>query len=293
MKRIRYLSVVLTLLMIFAFAPAAVHADGISIEKQEVLKDGVSVMVTLSTSEFEVDAIEPVQGEDYFLKSDEYKVSGNTITFPKKFLTGGTGYYPSDVKRSFRIHFKDGTTLETKYMKLYCIKGMAYTAIPSFVYDGKQKTLKDIGMNDNLKKDRDYKIVYEKSKRKAIGVYKFTVKGIGKYNGTIHDQFKIIPKKPKIASAKRTKSTATVKWKKVKNCSGYVVTLWEYHVDYETDDPAGGYYTVYKKSFVKGKNKTTKKFTSVKKSKYDMVTVAAYKVVDGKKIYSNKRKKSF
>ena len=121
------------------------------------------------------------------------------------------------------------------------------------------------------------------------------MKGIGKYKGTIKGTITIIPKKPVITSAKRTKTTATIKWKKVANCSGYQVRLID---ERYYDDPDGGdddspYYTTYKKATLKGKTKLSKKFTKLTKSNYDRVWVRSYKVVNGKKYYSNWREKVF
>ena len=289
----RSLAILLSLLVVIAFMPAMTFADDtISIEKQEVLSNGISVKVTLNTSDFEIDKIVQWGGDEYELKDGDYKVSGKSIIFTKAFLQGDTGYAPYDPKWSFQIFFNNGDSVITKDIKSYNISGLAGATVRNFVYNGKQKSIGSPGLSGNLKKGRDYKIVYSKSKRKAIGHYKYTVIGIGKYKGRQKGSFNIIPKKPKISSAKRTKSKATIKWKKVKNCSGYVVTLCKWHVEAD-DDGDGGWYVKYKSSTVKGKSKVKKVFKNVKKSKYDVVQIRAYKTVNGKKIYSNTRIKEF
>ncbi len=303
MKRIGYISFlfVLSVLVVFAFTPMASFADEhADFVKQKVMSDGVSVKVTLSDSDFEISSIIQDGGDDFELvEGTDYIVSGKNITFTKEFLMGDTGYAPNYTTYSFKIIFTDGTYTTTDGIQCYNISGLGYFAKSEFVYNGKQKSIKSVDFNGSgdydadMKKGTDYKISYAKSKRKAIGTYKYTVKGIGKYKGTIKGKFKIIPKKPKITSKKRTKTTATVKWKKVKNCSGYVVKLLTWEPDLDTDEEGTGYYVVYKKSVVKGKNKDSKKFRNVKKSKYDAVSVTAYKVVNGKKYYSYESFKRF
>ncbi len=294
MKRFVFKSflVVLSCLVVLAFMPAMSFADeSISIEDQTVMDNGIAVKVTLNTSDFEIDQIKQDGGDAFVLKDGDYRVEGDAIIFTKKFLQGDSGFAPTDNKWSFQISFTNGDVVYTKDIKCYNISGLSGPINGDFVYNGKQRSINKVDMNGNLKKGRDYKIVYAKSKRKAIGHYKFTIKGIGKYKGTKKSWFDIIPKMPKITSAKRTKSTATIKWKKVKNCSGYVVTLWKWNDDEDSEE--GGWYSEYKKSTVKGKSKTSKIFKNVKRSKYDRVTIKSYKVVKGKKYFSYERERSF
>ena len=288
----RSLIILLSLLVVIAFMPAAAYADDMTIVNQEVMKDGKSVKITLNEN-VNVAKIEDFNS-GYTLKDGDYKVNGKSIVITKEFLNGETGYYPDTLSNRFMIYSADdeNTWVCTKKIRSYNIKGLSYTSISDKVYNGKQKSVGSAGFSESLKKGRDYKITYSKSKRKAIGKYNLKIVGIGKYVGTIKESFKIIPKKPKFTSVKRTSGKATVKWKKVKNCSGYVVTLWKWHEESD-DDGAGGWYVKYKSSTVKGKSKVKKVFKNVKKSKYDVVKIRAYKTVNGKKIYSNTRTKDF
>lgn len=217
--------------------------------------------------------------EDYHLKSSEFKVSNDSVTISADFLNN---YKASDLDHSVQI--STDNFFGNAKVRSYNISGLAGNSNIRKVYSGKQKTLTsaDIGLND-AKLGTEYKVVYAKAKRKAIGTYKFTIKGKGDYVGSQVRYFKIIPKAPaKITSAKKSGTKATVKWKKVANCSGYQVQLVRYS-KVESDAPS---YVVYRSTIVKGKNKLSKTFKKVKKAKYSKARVRSYKLVSGKKIYS-------
>ena len=285
----KMLCIIASLAVILAFMPAIAFADDIYREGQEVMSDGKSVKVTLSEPGFEIKKIEERDVWDYVLKEGDYKVSGKNIIFPKEFIDGETGYKPFSHRQSFIIYLESGEIIYTKYMEFYCISNFGVT-IDEMVYNGKQRYAKLNGIYP-LKPNKDYKKIYKQKKRKAIGKYTVTIKGIGDYNGSFKKTFKIIPKKPKIVSAKKTKTTATIKWKKVKNCSGYVIELLNWVSDEESEQ--GGGYNTYKKVTIKSKKRTSKKFTNIKKSKCDACWMRSYKVVNGKRIYSHWSKRSF
>jgi hypothetical protein len=160
------------------------------------------------------------------------------------------------------------------------------------VYNGKKKTLtdSDLGVTD-AKLGKEYKVIYAKSSRKAIGNYKYTIKGIGDYVGSLSGSFRIIPKATsRITSAKKSGTKAIVKWKKVANCSGYQVQL----IRYSSADSDMTSYDVYKSSTVKGKSCLSKTSWNVKQSKYTKVRVRSYKqLANKKKIYSKWKYRSF
>lgn len=224
--------------------------------------------------------------EDYHLKSSEFTISDNSVTVSADFLDSYTGYVLDHSVQISTANFFGNTEVRS-----YNISGLAGLGNIKKVYNGKQKTLtsSDIGLND-AKLGTEYKVVYAKAKRKAIGTYKYTIKGKEDYVGSLKGSFKIIPKAPsKITSAKKSGSKATVKWKKVANCSGYQVQLVRYS-SAESDMPD---YVVYKSATVKGKSSLSKTFKSAKKSKYSKARVRSYKLVSGKKIYSKWKYKSF
>lgn len=243
------------------------------------LKAKDSINLTGATVEF--------YNEDYTLKSDEYSISGDTVTIKTKFLKN---YAKNTLNHDVGISTKNYSGTAT--VRSYNISKLPHLGNIKKVYNGKNRSLtnSDIGMNDSTM-GKEYTVSYSKSSRKAIGEYKYTIKGKAPYVGSqTKNTFKIIPKRPyKITSAKRTKTTATIKWKKVANCSGYQVQL----VRYSTADSDMTSYVVYKKKTLSGKSKLSTTFKDAKKSKYSKVRVRAYKTVNGQKIYSKWKYRTF
>lgn len=224
--------------------------------------------------------------EDYHLQSDEYTISNDSVTISADFLNS---YVSSSLDHSIRIttdnFYGNGT------VRSYNISGLACLGNIKKVYNGKQQTLKssDLGVTD-ADLDKEYRVAYSKSSRKSIGKYAYTIEGTGDYVGSLTGSFEIIPKATsRITYAKKSGSNATVKWRKVANCSGYQVQL----VRRSKDESDMASYDVYKSSIVKGKTKLSKTFKKAKKSKYSKVRVRSYKLVGGKKIYSKWKYKSF
>ena len=145
----------------------------------------------------------------------------------------------------------------------------------SYVYDGKAKkpgvTVK--GADGKTVATKNYKVTYSKG-RKNIGKYTVTVKFKGEYyKGTKKLTFTIKPKATKITKTTTTKNSFTVKYSKVKNCTGYQVQC-------ATDNK----FKNNKKTYtVKG---TSKKVAKLKAGKTYYVRVRAYKTVNKKKYYS-------
>ena len=73
-----------------------------------------------------------------------------------------------------------------------------------------------------LKEGTDYTISYDR-KAKAIGAYKLTVKGKGKYTGSKKVSFKIIPKGTQFSKLTGGKQQITLTWKSAKNITGYEI----------------------------------------------------------------------
>ncbi len=73
-----------------------------------------------------------------------------------------------------------------------------------------------------LKRGADYTVSY--SKNKAVGTAKLTIRGTGNYTGTKSVTFPIVPKAPSGLRVNKTGGkTATLRWKKVKGATGYVL----------------------------------------------------------------------
>ena len=125
-----------------------------------------------------------------------------------------------------------------------------------------------------LKKDTDYTIKY--SNNKAIGKSTVTVKGKGKYTGTVKTTFKIKPKKVTNLKLKAGSKKLTVTWKKVSGVTGYQLQYCT-----KKDFSNAKKVTVKKAATVK----TTIKKLKAKKTYY--VRIRAYKTVKGTKYYSS------
>jgi len=105
----------------------------------------------------------------------------------------------------------------------------------SFVFDGKTKT-PAVTVTDKkgnaLKKGTDFKVQYAAG-RKAIGKYAVKVTLCGSYKGSKTLAFQIIPQTPSKPSAAAAAQSVTLKWKKVKGATGYVL--------YRYDSASGSY----------------------------------------------------
>lgn len=92
------------------------------------------------------------------------------------------------------------------------------------VYTGKAKkpavTVK-VGKK-TLKKNKDYKVSYKANKK--VGTATVTVKGIGKYTGSVEKTFKILPKGSAVTTIQAGPGSFLVKWKlQKKQTSGYEI----------------------------------------------------------------------
>lgn len=155
------------------------------------------------------------------------------------------------------------------------------------VYSGKN-TKVDFEFDPDRDDDNtlvEYKVTYAKKSRKAIGKYKFYVKGKFPYTGKYTYYYKVVPKRPSYKSVKRAKSYTTLKWSKVSNCSGY-------QVKFLTNKTSSGSYKAVKTFTVKDRTKISKKF-KISRTSYNMIKLRSYKVVDGKRIYSYDRLKIY
>ncbi len=205
-----------------------------------------------------IGGIELKEGIDYILVcKDNVDVGTATLT-----CVGKGNYYGSREKK-FKIVKKS-------------ISNATYFHVGDKVYTG-SKLSPSIVVKDGekkLKKDKDYTVSYTKTTNIGQGVV--TVKGKGNYSGSQKVYFTIKPKKTSISSKQSLKN-------------GKVMLVWQ-KISY-----ADGYQILYsvnnKKQFktlknVKGGSITslTKKLAAVKKYYF---YIRSYKVVDGKKIYSD------
>lgn len=111
---------------------------------------------------------------------------------------------------------------------------------------------------------------------KKVGAYKIKVSGQGSYTGTKTVTVKVYPKKPVAKAPSATTSAVTAKWSKgVNDVSGYQIKCSKNKSISEA------------KTVTAGKNATSKKISGLKSGTRYYVQMRAYKIVDGKKYYSD------
>jgi len=203
-----------------------------------------------------------INSSDYTVS---YKKSGKTV---KKLRDVGTYTITINLKNNYSGVITKTFKINPKTVK----KSNLY--IENVTYTGKATQPKTIYCNGyKLKKGTDYTIS-KLSNNKKYGTAKVTFKFKGNYKGTVNTTYKISPAKvTKLKSKKRTESSVTFSWKKVKNATGYKVYRY---------DLKKGKYTLYKT--------TSSTSATVKRSSKDYsyidIYVVAYKKV-GKKSHTS------
>lgn len=147
----------------------------------------------------------------------------------------------------------------------------------SYTYNGKSHKPSVSIYNSNSKKisSKNYKLKYD-SKTSTIGTHKVKVidKSTGKCKFTL--SYEVVPKATSITSLKASGTSVKVKWKKqASQTSGYYI-YW-HNSDY-TDTGS---------KCVKGNKNTSNTIKGLQYGKKYSFYVSAYKVVKGKKYYSN------
>ena len=149
----------------------------------------------------------------------------------------------------------------------------------NFVYDGKAKkpgvTVSD-RTGHKLVNNKEYTVTYA-SGRKNVGTYKVTVKFKGKYSGSKALSFIINPKSPVLTGFEEKSNGIKVTWKKMTA----QVTGFQIQIASNTK------FTKNKVQATVSDNKKTSKL--IKCSNPDKIRtcrIRAYKVVNGKKYYS-------
>jgi len=127
-----------------------------------------------------------------------------------------------------------------------------------------------------LKKNTDYTLTFNKSTRKEIGTYKVTIKGIGKYTGSVTKSFKIVPKGTKFTSVKPTADSVTLKWTAQKTkTNGYQIQI----ATRSSFSDAETYFSSISKTkrIIEDLDSDTKYY----------VRIRTYKIVNGEKVYAD------
>ncbi len=151
------------------------------------------------------------------------------------------------------------------------------------VYSGKKQapSLKSVIYNGTkLKQGTDYKIKIVKGKK--VGAYTVRVTGMGDYQGTTSASYRIVPAKVKGVSSKAAgKHKAKVSWKAHKAQTTGFKVRWAASAKALKQGKA------VKTALVKKVAATSCTVKGLQSGKKAYVQVRAYKVVDGKKIWSS------
>lgn len=205
-----------------------------------------------------IGGIELKEGIDYFCTyQNNVNVGNATLTCI------GKGHYYGAESKKFKITKKP-------------ISKATYFSANDMIYTG-AKLYPTVTVKDGsrtLKLNKDYSISYTKTTFVGEGIV--TLKGMGNYSGSKKVSFKIYPKKTEIVSKKSlTNGKIMLQWKAISNVDGYQIL-------YSKNDTKN-FKTL---KYIKNGNTTTyvKKLPSMNKYYF---YIRAYKVVDGKKIYSD------
>ena len=147
-----------------------------------------------------------------------------------------------------------------------------------YVYSGKKKT-PNVNIYDGktkLKKDKDYTVKYKNNI--STGKATILIDGKNNYTGSATKSFYIVPKATKIKSVLLNKksTSATIKWKKDSQASGYAI--------YMSTSENGKYEKI---KVIKNNNETTYIKKGLKSKKCYYFKIKSFVTVDGKRIYSD------
>ena len=238
-----------------------------------------SATVTLSSTSFTYTgkAIKPsvtVKLAGKTLKSGtDYSVSysNNTNIGTAKVTISGKNNYTGSVCKTFSIKKPEISKCSISGLKTsYSYTGKAIK--PSFTVKNGSVT---------LKKGTDYTVSYKNNKQ--LGTATITIKGKGKYTGSISKQFKIVPKTPSLKSVTGVKNyknafdltgSLTVNWNKVSGVTGYEL-IYSFNKDFKKP---------VKSIKVKSTSCTVKNLCGMEIYYFK---VRAYKTVKGKTHYSS------
>lgn len=183
------------------------------------------------------------------------------------------GYGLMDLSRAYR------------YMTGSLILYKASLSCTSYVYNGKPRspavTVKRA--NETLT-NADYKVTYQ-SKRTAVGTYKVTITGLGKYTGDKILKYKILPPLvKKIKTPKRYKKKLKVRWYAMS--SGQKIKYRSAITGFQVRVSKSSKFTKAKYVKVKGSTKTSATVKGLKRKTKYYVQYRAYKKVGSVTYYS-------
>ena len=244
-------------------------------------EDDISkAQITLSKTSYEYngDKKEPsvtvkINGETLWEDYDyEVTYSNNVNVGTAKVKIVGIDDYSGTVTKTFKITRKKVKNVniynvtysgKAKYPEVW-VKQMIYDKYEESYYAGYVKA----------KRGRDYTITFSGRGKtlKNIGKYTAKITFKGNYTGTIKKTVKVLPGSTNVKVKKRTTSSASFSWSKVKGVDGYKIYRW--------DSKSSKY------KFIKTTKSTSVSLNRKYSSDSDIgIQIAAYKKVNGKTYY--------
>ena len=190
-----------------------------------VIPDGVETIGSHAFANFNEDAIIVLPASVKTIKS--YFVGGNTVYSVK---------YKGTKSQLAKVNVAASGNSKLLAKKVTCSNGKSYFTAnvnsakikcsSKLTYNGKNRkptvTIKNAA-GTNLKKNTDYTVTYAK-KCKKPGHYKVTIKGKGKYTGTVKVKYNVVPKAIKwYRTYKSMENTTYVEWKTWKHVTGCTI----------------------------------------------------------------------
>ena len=162
------------------------------------------------------------------------------------------------------------------------IKSASISVTASNTYTGRAliPAVKVIYGGKTLRKGTDYTI--SASNNTSVGTGKLTIRGKGRYAGTVTRTFKIIPKGTNLSKAKAAKKSAKISWKSQKTRMAKQ-RVTGYQIQYSASP---SFASNAKTVTVKGYSKTSKKIAKLKSKKKYYFRVRAYAKVGSGTYYS-------
>lgn len=214
-------------------------------------------------------------GQEPTYRSSIYNYKTKKGTLVKELNFDNYGVY--DIK--VRVMGPTGLASEVKTLKLTVADepidaSKVNVTTSKYVYNGKAK-VPSVSVS-GLTKDKDYTVQYADNVKVGLGTV--TVAGTNKYYGSTTKSFTIYPAKASIKKIKKGNKKLTVSFKsqKASGVDGYVISY-----------KRTGFKAKYTKKVYVSKNATSKTIKKLKKNKKYTIKVAAYKNINGKKVYGS------
>lgn len=235
----------------------------VPIERKSITSSMAMVFDRSYTGERIKDNFEVADGGDLLTRGRDYIVTykNNKDVGKGTVYFRGIGNYKSTIKQTYTI-------------SRHTVKSLTFTYDDKVAYTGKKRKANLIVENGTLllKKNKDYTVSY--SNNVNVGTATITVVGKGNYSGKKTIQFQIIPKTAKITVQEKKGTSVLLKFSKIKDITGYQI---QFSKDEYFESGVQKFSTEQQRMRFRGLNRGDTYY----------VRVRTYKVIKGKKYYSN------